>query len=360
MKFYNRFIYILLFALLPASAVAQVTVDIRIDSLQMFIGQQTGLTLDVTCNSNQHPVLPALSERSQLVPGVEVVKVYDPDTQMLNDNKRMLLTQRYIITSFDSALYYLPPLEVIVDTTHYKSKSLALQVYTVPVDTIHLEEYFGTKGIEDAPFSWDDWKSIVYGSLLIIVLLIITFAMLVWLKQGNPIIRIIRHKVKLPPHQVAMSEIERIKEEKTWASDDSKEYYTQLTDTLRTYIQDRYGFRAMDMTSGEIIERLTAENNEEALDELRKLFQTADLVKFAKFTTLINENDANLVTAIDYINQTKLEVDPNAKAEEPEYTPEEMRSLGMKWTLRILIGISTISVVGIVVLIVMRLIDLLS
>ena len=333
MKFYNRFIYILLFALLPASAVAQVTVDIRIDSLQMFIGQQTGLTLDVTCNSNQHPVLPALSERSQLVPGVEVVKVYDPDTQMLNDNKRMLLTQRYIITSFDSALYYLPPLEVIVDTTHYKSKSLALQVYTVPVDTIHLEEYFGTKGIEDAPFSWDDWKSIVYGSLLIIVLLIITFAMLVWLKQGNPIIRIIRHKVKLPPHQVAMSEIERIKEEKTWASDDSKEYYTQLTDTLRTYIQDRYGFRAMDMTSGEIIERLTAENNEEALDELRKLFQTADLVKFAKHTPLLNENDANLVKAVDFVNQTKIEEPADAKPQPTEITIIEKRSLRSKIVL---------------------------
>ncbi len=339
---------------------AQGTVDIKIDSLQLLIGQQTGITLDITCDANQQVTLPALSDRSMLTDGVEVVKVCPTDTQMLNEGKRMQLTQRYIITAFDSALYYLPPMDVVIDTTHYKSKALALRVYTVPVDTIHLDQFYGPKDIEDAPFSWDDWANVVYGSLLIILLLILTFVMLVWLKQGNPIIRIIRHKAKLPPHQVAMNEIQRIKEEKTWASEDSKEYYTQLTDTLRNYIQERYGFRAMDMTSSEIIERLVQENDEQALSELRQLFETADLVKFAKYSTLVNENDANLVTAVNYINETKQEVDPNAKSEEPVYTPEQMRSIGMKWTLRILIGLCSAAIVTIVVLIIIRLVDLLG
>lgn len=354
---------------------AQGTVDIKIDSLQLLIGQQTGITLDVTCNANQNVVFPPLSDRSMLTKGVEVVKVCPIDTQMLNEGKRMQLTQRYIITSFDSALYYLPPMDVIIDTTHYKSKALALRVFTVPVDTVHVDKLLhlendgsgklvdyheAVKDIEDAPFSWDDWANVVYGSLLVILLMVLTFVMLVWLKQGNPIIRIIRHKAKLPPHQVAMKEIERIKEEKTWASEDSKEYYTQLTDTLRNYIQERYGFRAMDMTSSEIIDRLMQENDEEALAELRQLFETADLVKFAKYSTLVNENDANLVTAVNYINQTKQEVDPNAKAEEPTYTPEEMRSIGMKWTLRVLIALCSCAIIAIVVLIIIRLVDLLG
>ncbi|MCQ2223551.1 MAG: hypothetical protein MJZ35_07170 [Bacteroidaceae bacterium] len=359
----NRIQSILLVAFLSLfclKGTAQVVVDIKIDSLQLFIGQQTGITLDVTCDASQHPVFPELQERSFLTKGVEVVKVCPLDTQSLNDGRRIQYSQRYIITSFDSALYYLPPMEVMVDTTRYPSKALALRVYTVPVDTVHLDQFFPNKDIEDAPFSWDDWSSVVTGSFLVVLLLVLTFVMLVWLKQGNPIIRIIRHKVKLPPHQVAMSEIQRIKEEKTWASEDSKEYYTQLTDTLRTYIQDRYGFRAMDMTSAEIIDRLMQENDEEALNELRQLFQTADLVKFAKFTTLINENDANLVTAMNYINQTKQEVDPNAKPEEPTYTPEEMRSIGMKWTLRVGITLCSIAVIVVVVLIIIRLVDLLS
>lgn len=360
----RKVLYILLLLVSSVKSSSQVVVNVKIDSLQLLIGQQTGITLDVTCDANQHPILPHFINPNQkygvLTPGVEVVKELKPDTQMLNEGRRMQLTQRYIITSFDSALYYLPPMDVMVDTAHYPSKALALQVYSIEVDTIHTNQFFGTKDIEEAPFSWDDWAGVVYGSLLIILLLLLTFVMLVWLRQGNPIIRIIRHKAKLPPHTVAMNEIQRIKEEKTWASEDSKEYYTQLTDTLRTYIQERYGFSAMDMTSGEIISRLMQENDEEALAELRQLFETADLVKFAKYSTLVNENDANLVTAVNYINQTKQEVDPNAKAEEPAYTPEEMRSIGMKWTLRVLITIASLVIAGIVVAIVIRLIDLLS
>ena len=151
---------------------------------------------------------------------------------------------------------------------------------------------------------------------------------LLWLyghwRENKPIIRFVKRKAKLPAHQVAMSEIERIKGERKWAEEDSKEYYTQLTDTLRTYIKERYGFNATEMTSSEIIERLLQEQDETALAELRQLFTTADLVKFAKWTTLINENDANLVSAIDFINQTKIEVDPNAKPEVEE-VPEEVK-----------------------------------
>ena len=359
----KRKIFILWLALLCTGVsrlMAQVTVDVKIDSLQLLIGQQTGITLSVSCDADQHPVLPALQDRSQLTPGVEVVKVCPVDTQMLNEGKRMQLTQRYIVTAFDSARYYLPPLEVRVDTTAYKSKPLALLVYTVPVDTTQVDQFFGVKDIEEAPFSWEDWSGVVYGSLGIILLLLLTFVMLVWLKQGNPIIRIVRHKAKLPPHQVAMNEIQRIKDERTWASEDSKEYYTQLTGTLRNYIQERYGFRAMDMTSSEIIERLMQENDETAISELRQLFQTADLVKFAKFSTMVNENDANLVTAMNYINQTKLEVDPNAKAEEPKYSPEEIRSIGMKWTLRIGITLSSLAILTVAVLVILRLVDLLN
>lgn len=375
MKVNKLFLLLLLLVCTAFSAMAQVTVKAEMDSIQILIGQQTGLKVSVTCDVSQHPVFPALSKRNQIVSGVEVVDVLPVDTQMLNEGKRMELSQRYIITSFDSASYYLPPMDVVVDTTHYKTNPLALVVYTVPVDTNHVDRVLhfdengeaqlvefheGTKDIESVPFSWDDWAGVVYGSLFVIVLLVLIFVMLVWLKQGNPIIRIIRHKAKLPPHQVAMKEIQRIKTERTWAAEDSKEYYTQLTETLRNYIQERYGFRAMDMTSSEIIERLMQENDETLIAELRQLFQTADLVKFAKFNTLVNENDANLVAAVNYINHTKLEVDPNAKVEEPKYTPEDIRSIGLKWVLRVLISLCTIAVLLVAVLVVLRLVDLLS
>ena len=125
-------------------------------------------------------------------------------------------------------------------------------------------------------------------------------------------------------------------------SEDSKEYYTRLTDTIRKYIEERYGFNAMEMTSSEIIAKLTAVQDESALSELRHLFLTADLVKFAKYSTLINENDANLVNAIEFINQTKLENQPVEEQVKPELSEEDQRSQKARRVLKTVITVISV------------------
>jgi len=310
-----------LFLLLVIGIRAQVQVDVKIDSLQLFIGQQTDLTLSVTYDATQKLVMPDIKQGQELIPNIEVVTVGKPDTAVLNDGKRLTVSQAYTITPWDSSFYYLTPMQVTVDGQTYDSKSLALKVYTVDIDTLHLDQFFPPNGIMELTFLWEEWQLVAFAFLLLLLMMACIGVLVYHVKHGKPIVRFIRRKKKLPPHQVAMDEIERIKNERKWAEEDSKEYYTLLTDTLRNYIRDRYGFNAMEMTSTEIIERLISENNEEALDELREIFRTADLVKFAKYSTLINENDANLVSAIEYVNQTKIEVDPNAKPE-PEVIKE--------------------------------------
>ena len=86
--------------------------------------------------------------------GVEIIDVAKPDTQLLNDGRRALITQEYTVTSFDSALYYLPPMEVTVDNEKYRSKALALKVYSVnvPLDPENPEQFFGPKTVMQAPF----------------------------------------------------------------------------------------------------------------------------------------------------------------------------------------------------------------
>ena len=98
---------------IPQAKAQQVTVDAKIDSLQLLIGEQAKVTLEVSMDANQKLQLPILSDT--LVRGVEVLDIAKPDTQMLNEGKRMLIQQEYTITSFDSALYYLPPFEVLVN-----------------------------------------------------------------------------------------------------------------------------------------------------------------------------------------------------------------------------------------------------
>lgn len=357
----KRIVLFLIFSLshFLANVSAQVTVEARIDSLQMLVGQQTGITIDVSCDGKATVELPTFQKGQQLAPGVELVEMMAADTTKLDDGHRMQVTRKYIVTAWDSSFYYIPPMKVRVNNKEYLTKNLALKVYTLDVDTLHYDQYFGPKDVMDAPFSWDDWKPVI-ASLVLILLLSGLAAYLVYiLRTGKPLIRIVRRKRKEPAHKVALTAIERIKTERTWAQEDSKEYYTQLTDTLRTYIQERYGFSAMEMTSGEIIERLTQENDEEALAELHELFQTADLVKFAKWTTLINENDANLMTALEYINQTKQEEDPNQPQEEVIVTPEAKRQRITIWTMRVVSAIAAAAAFALLVWVIYRTIDLL-
>lgn len=353
-------IYIFSLSLLLVTGIrAQVQAEAKIDSLQLFIGQQTDLTLSVTYDATQKLVMPDIKLGQELVPNIEVVSVGKPDTAVLNDGKRLTVSQTYTITPWDSSFYYLPPMQVMVDSQTYESNSLALKVYTVDIDTLHLDQFFPPNGIMELTFSWEEWQLVALGLWLLLLMAACIGLLFYHVKHGKPIVRFVRRKKKLPPHQVAMDEIERIKSERKWAEEDSKEYYTLLTDTLRNYIRDRYGFNAMEMTSSEIIERLISENNEEALDELREIFRTADLVKFAKYSTLINENDANLVSAIEYVNQTKIEVDPNAKPE-PEIVKEtdEKRLTQIK-IMRVAIVVLIVLSVALLVWIVWRSTELL-
>lgn len=325
---------------------AQVTVDAKIDSTRIFIGQQVGITVDVSADAGKKVEFAHYDSLQQMIPGIEVVNTSGPDTQLLNDGKRMVLTQRYVITSFDSALYYIPPITVKVDGKDYQAKTnLALKVLTVNIDTMKVDSICGFKPEMKPPFSWDDWKPVIWMVIGLLILAALLIYVVIRLITNKPIIHRIKLRQHIAPHKVAMQKIAQIKEDNLVQSEDSKEYYTQLTDTLRQYISERFKFSAMEMTSSEIIEHLQAENDEEALRELRELFQTADLVKFAKYTTLINENDRNLVTAVEYINQTKIEEE--TKPQPTEIVVEEKRSKIAKAIL-----IASIAAVAIAIIVV--------
>ena len=335
----NRILLGLVLILPVLTAKAQVVVEAKVDSLQLFIGEQTDLTLSVTLGAKQKLQMPVLKKGDQIIPLIEVLKVQRPDTSYMDEGKRMEIIQRYTITAWDSSLYYLPPFEVRVDGRKYASKSLAIKVYTVDVDTLHTDKFFPPNPIMNVPFAWSDWSHVVFCSFMVVLMLVVCVILYYHILIGKPIVRIIRRKKVLPPHKVAINEIERIKADRKWATEDSKEYYTLLTDTLRAYIRDRYGFNATEMTSAEIIDRLVSDNNEEALSELREIFTTADLVKFAKYVTLINENDANLVAALEYVNQTKQEVDPNAKPEPEVIKETDKKRMNQVLAARVVMGV---------------------
>lgn len=329
----KRIIFIISLIACVLSASAQVYVESKIDSIEILIGEQTSVALSVTAKKGAKVKMPVYEPSQYITPGVEVLAHSDADTSQL-DNGLLKITKRYTLTSFDENLYYLPPMTVNVDGKNYKSKSLALKVLTVPVDTLHPEKFYPPKGVQSNPFLWSDWEQAFWLSVVFVLICVLTYYLWTRLKENKPVIAKVRIIKKLPPHQKALKEIEHIKENKMSVSEDQKTYYTLLTDVLRKYIKARFGFNAMEMTSTEIISRLQQEEDRKMIDELNELFMTADLVKFAKYSTLINENDANLVNAIEFINTTKLENQPTVERVEPNLTEADKQNIRSRSVLK--------------------------
>lgn len=342
--------YILLLALYCHIATfAQVSVDVMMDSVQILVGEQTALHLGVTVKNGQPIKWPDLAPREDvykmITPGVEVVGILGVDTQKI-DNDFIKVTTHYSLTSFDDTLYRIPPIPVEVAGKKYESKALALKVLTIEVDTLHPNQFFPPKDVQDNPFQWEEWSTLIWISFLVLVLYGLCILMFIRLKSKRPIVFSVRIIKRIPPHQKALNSIEEIKTHKVTTNvDDAKLYYTQLTDTLRRYMMERFGFNAMEMTSAEIIARLKEEKDQQKIQELTMLFETADLVKFAKHSTDVSENDRNLLSAVDFINVTKLENQPTEERVKPTVTEEQKNTIrtriSLKWAIGICAAVAT-------------------
>lgn len=343
MKLPNRYISVLALFFLSLPTFSQVTINASIDSMQLYIGEQAKIKLEVSCASQQQLDMPFFPNNS-LMDGIEIVGEVKTDTQYLNKNLQMLVTQEYTVTSFDSSFYYIPPFEVFIDSQSYVSNPLALKVYPFPVDTTEVNAIFPIKEIAKRPITFIEILPMGISIKLIIGLIFLIPYLLIRYKENKPILRRVTIAPKLPPHQVALKEMARIKEEKLWQKDAPKLYYTELTDVLRCYMEERFGFNAMEMTSDEIIAKLNEQPNKEWLDELKALFSMSDLVKFAKYKPLINESDMHLINAIDFINKTKVEEAPSSPVTQ-EIIVKEGRSKKAK--ILFIIGIVLLCVLAI-------------
>lgn len=349
----NRLHTFVLFLLVSFVAKAQVTVEASIDSTALLVGEQSALYINVSASASDSLEWPLLDVGGMLVGDLEIVESDPCDTIPLNEGKRVQYTRRLMVTSFcdHDTIYEIPAFTISSRGELYMSKPLAVKIFTVNVDTLHTDQFFGPKEVFSPAITFEDFELILILLLFAILLGIATAYLYNRYRSGKALFNLRFKRVKkMPPHEIALGEINRIKSERKWAEEDSKEYYTQLTDALRTYIASRYEFNAMEMTSAEIIEHLM-QQDDQMLDELRQLFTTADLVKFAKASTLIGENDINLVNAITYIQQTKREIEPNQAAEDARIALEKQRS---KRQRRILLGaiISGVVIVAVILVII--------
>ncbi len=288
-------------------AIGQSVDKSRISADSVLIGDQIAWIFDFTSDEGA-PV--AISEYSGILAqdttirgGVEVVREFELDTLSLKNGKANLRA-KVLLTSFDSGSYLLPPPIIIrskdgrPDTLRLDPKSL--YVNTIPIDTASFQPY-QIKEQETYPLTFREVLPWILLGLLVLLLIwgVVRF---IAMKKKNR--NFFGKKIQVdPPHIAALKKLEKIRSEKLWQSGKQKAYYTGITDTVREYIEHRYGFGAMEKTSSEIMEELKDKNIEEKiLGDLGEMFSTADLVKFAKHTPLTEENEKAIPIAVNFVN----------------------------------------------------------
>lgn len=312
----NRFAFFcqLLFALCQLSffSYAQdIKVSAKIDSNSIRIGEQTQIHLSVHYRSDKGNIKiewPTLKDT--VVGKVEIFKTSKIDTTIPDKNEPLNFVQNehVTITSFDSGFYAIPPFKFIVngDTAHpYETEAMLFQVNNVQVDT--------TQAIKDIkpplyePFSWRELIPYMEIALGVIAAILAIVYIVKKLTQAKPKV-IEEPKSKIPPHVLALEELEKLKQEKLWQEGKIKQFHSRVTDIIRFYIEGRFKIPAMEQTSDEIMSNFrSVVIDAESKNKLRQIFLIADLVKFAKEQPLPNENESSLTNAFNFVNGTSRE-----------------------------------------------------
>ena len=283
---------------------AQTVINATIDSTSILIGQQTKIHLEIAADKDQSLQIPMVSDT--LMAGVEVLTISKIDTIDIGNN-RMKMKYDYLITSFDSALYLLPPFKVITGTDTTFSSELALKVSTIPVDT-ESGKFNDIKDIRTPPFVLMDYLPVFLLIVAIIAFLALAVFIIYRIINKKSLVPFKKEEPFVPAHIRAIRRLEAIKADKLWQMGKIKEYYSEITDTLRKYIEERFGIGAMEMTSGEILTDIKQYGDANtAYDNLKQVLILADFVKFAKYQSLPDENELSMANACLFVNSTKEE-----------------------------------------------------
>ena len=209
------------------------------------------------------------------------------------------------IAPFLEGEYDLPPIELrrlspdgTEDTLLFDP--LRLEVKTMPVDTATFEIH-DIKGQVRYPVTFAEvfpWI-LLYWVLAVIIILIVCLVMIRRRKTDPEYVR------KDPAHIVALRQLDSYRGSSLWVPEKQKTFYSGVTDTLREYMSERFGFGAMEMTTAEIFDQMKGKDApEKVLGELKDLFERADFVKFAKYVASDDENAAALPVAVRFVTET--------------------------------------------------------
>jgi hypothetical protein len=306
----KQYLYILLLILsLPFTLKSQdVSVTAAFDTTSILIGDQINFSVTVEQPSGIKLAVPVF--RDTLAKSLEILSGPHKDTSKIQGN-RLRITDRYLVTSFDSGYYRVRPVYAELNDNsglkRFFSDYSILEVHRVrltPPDTS--AKIFDIKGPYRAPLT--------LGEILPWILVVLLAAAITWM-----VLRLVKLNRKTtgkktvpviiePAHVIAFRELEKLREEQLWQKGETKRYYTRLTEIVRQYLENRFNVYSMEMTTSETLHALvrTGFKRDEHYNRLKSVLTAADLVKFAKYKPDPDENEKCFSDSWEFVSGTKV------------------------------------------------------
>lgn len=272
---------------------------------RILIGEQLKLNLMISVPKgfqvDWNSIKDSLSEE------VEILNESKTDTLPSDKQSFIKLSKQLLITVFDSGNYFTKPVYL-----KYSSPSEKL-FFTVSGDSLIVnypnvdvaKDFKDIKIIEDEPFSFKEY--LIYIQILAGIILLLTASYIIHkrIKQKKSFIPIFQAKPK-PAHVIALNALKILENKKLWQNGEYKNYYSELTDIFRSYLENRYSLSAMESLSSEIIsDLLTLPLDETLVNKIRIVLEISDNVKFAKADALADENLQSFNSIVEFIETTK-------------------------------------------------------
>lgn len=255
------------------------SVKAEIDTAQIKIGEQIQFKITVETDSLNLVHFP----QDQTFSPLEMVEALKVDTTKKKD--RITLQRIYALTQFDSGTYVIPPQRIAINEEPFLTDSFRIAVADVVVDTTK-QKLYDIKPLVQVKRSYAKmWKWItgILGVLLLIGALVYWFFF-----RSKPLTE--EEKVALlPPYDRALLQLKELENSRYLIQNEYKKYYSELTNIVRSYLEEEVHVSALESTTDQLIERLELLKDagelrleDGTLDQFKKVLQTADLVKFAK------------------------------------------------------------------------------
>ncbi|QLC67115.1 hypothetical protein LPB248_12640 [Flavobacterium sp. LPB0248] len=274
MKF-KLYIFLLLFSTMIFAQ--QKPIETSIDTTKNKIGAEFKLTLKTVVNSKSKVEFPKLKNIGPL----EVIQSYPIDTVKKDDTYELI--KKYGLTQFDSGRYTIPSVKILIDKKPFYSDSIKVEVANVKVDTLQ-QKMYDIKDISTVDEGIGNWWIYVLIALVIIGI----GAFVYWYVKKRQLKKI-EEEVYKTPIEKATSLLNNLEQKELVQKGEIKEYYSELTDIARNYIEEAIHIPAMESTTSELISAIRDASTKkkmtltpETVENLERVLRQADLVKFAK------------------------------------------------------------------------------